>query len=121
MNWALGGTRIFVQKISGGVKNIIAKLQPLAAGTVYQNFGYETNAKKLVGIIVGDTDLQQLQSLTTSGGDSFELTSPEGSLGYFYVETVSEDREPVINQTMRPDLDCDAPVYTVEITLLEDV
>lgn len=119
--WSLGGTRIYVQKYAGDVKAIIAKLQPLAGGTVPQSFGYETNARKLVGIVVGDDDLNHLKSLTMSGGYSFTLSSPEGDRGDYFVESVSEDREPVIYQTMRPDLDCEAPVYTVELVLLEDV
>jgi len=121
MNWQLGATRIFVQDISDGVKAIIAKLQPLAGGTVYQTFGYETSGIKLGGLIVGSGDMIHLKSLTTSGNASFELDSPEGDLGDFFVESVTAKREKTISQTLRPDLDCDAPVYAVDIDLLEDV
>jgi len=120
-DWSLNGTRIFVQKFSGNVKAIVAKLQPLKGGTVYQDFGYETNVRKIVGIVVGDTDLEALKELTENGGTAYTLSSPEGDRGSYYVESVAEDREPVVVQTMRPDLDCDAPVYSVEIVLLEEI
>lgn len=120
MSWTLNGIRIFTQKLSSGVSAIIAKLQPLAAGTVYQSFGYETNKVKLVVLVVGDDDLNSIKSLTESGNYAYELIGPEGSMGEFYVSSVSAERERVISQTLRPDLDCEAPVYTVDIELLEE-
>jgi hypothetical protein len=120
-DWTLGGTRIFVQELSDAVKSILAKLQPLAGGTVPQSFGYETNQIKLSGLIVGEADKLHLKSLTTSGSVSFELMSPEGDLGDFFIEAVSTKRERTISQTIRQDLDCASPVFTVEIELLEDV
>lgn len=121
MSWTLNGVQIFVQKITEGTQAIIAKLQPLEAGTVYQSFGYETNRVKLAGIVVGRDDLLSLKDLTESGGTSYELIAPEGSLGNFYVSAVSADRDKVVYQTLRTDLDCSAPVYSVDIELFEEI
>jgi hypothetical protein len=121
MSWTLGGIRIFVQKFSEGVESIIAKLQPLQAGTVYQSFGYETNKVKFSGLVVGSGDLYGLKNMTESGGTTFPFYSYEGFIGDYFVESVSADREKTYYQSIRPDLDCTTPVYTVDIELLEDV
>lgn len=121
MSWTLDGTRIFVQKISEGTGAVIAKLQPLSAGTVYQSFGYETNKVKLGGLVVGRADLLALKGLTEHGDTAYALVAPEGALGNFFVSSVNGEREKVIDQTIRPDLSCDSPVYTVDIELLESV
>lgn len=120
MTWTLNSNRIYVQKISGGVKQIIAKLQPLEGGTVYQYFGYETNTIKLTAKVVGATVLAALKALTTTGS-SYDLTSPEGSLGNFFVSSVSEDRDKEVWQSidLTGGLTCLSPVYTVDIELLQ--
>jgi hypothetical protein len=121
MAWTFNGTRIYTQKISDGVKAIIAKLQPLDAGTVYQSFGYETNKIKISAIVVGDGNKNALKDLTESGDTSYALVAPEGSLGNFYVDSVTANRELVMFQTIDTTQDCSAPVYTVEIELLEEI
>lgn len=116
--WELGGIRIYTQKVTGVSKQIIAELQPLRAGSIYQVFGWEEEKKKLSGVVVGTLDMNHLKTLTTSGDVTFILNTPFGSAGNYYVRTVEQDRTMSIYQTMRPDLDCDAPVYNVDIELI---
>ena len=116
MAWTLNSIRIFVQKDSEDAKQIISRLQPVANNTVFHIFGYEKPVRKLTAYIVGLTDKASLEGLTQTGS-TYALVSPEGSEGSYYVNTVSTDRIRTICQTLRPDLDSDAPVYSVEIEL----
>ena len=122
MAWTLDGNRIYAQKFVEGTKQIIASLQPLALGTVYQTFGYETLKAKLSGLIVGTSVLEALHILTTTG-TSVDLTGPEGSLGNYYVSAVNADREKFYYQTF--DLTggntCTTPVFSVDIELFKDL
>jgi len=118
--WTFAGVRVFVQDISEGVKQIIAELNPIRAGSIYQQFGWESDKYKVEGLVVGNADKDHLKSLTTSGGGaSFELVSPEGNLGSYYVRGVDHKRLNVIYQTIRPDLDCESPVYKVSLDLIK--
>jgi hypothetical protein len=123
MAWQLNSTKIFVQKIPGGVKQIISKLQPLDVGTVFQAFGYETNSIKLSAITVGTTNRDALRALTTTGSSYALLDSNGSSLGNFYVASVTDDRINCISQTLdlSGGLTCDSPVFNIEMELSEDV
>jgi L-lactate permease len=116
MAWTFNGTRIFVQNISESLKQIIARLQPLSGGTVLHIFGYDSEVTKLSGIIVGNTDKAALIVLAKTG-TSYTLVSPEGSLGSFYVSSVTFSRIPSICQTLRGDLASNSPLYNVELEL----
>lgn len=117
MSWTLNGTRIYVDKYSGGGKQIMPILQPLSGGSVVQFYGYETTTYKIGGLIVGTTDRDALLALKATALNTYVLMSPEGSLGTYSVKNVSFERTNIIYQTMRADLPCEAPVYTVEIEL----
>ena len=119
MNWSLDGIRVFVDKYTVANKQIIARLQPLAGGTVQQIFGYEGNIDKIGGTIVGNDDKNAIRALARSG-NSYTLVSPEVGLGDYFVSDVQLTRVQCICQTLRPDLDADSPVFTFEITLFRD-
>jgi len=121
MNWQFNGIRVYTQKISEGMKQIIAQLQPLDGGTVYQMFGYESDKLKLNALIVGDADRIALKGLRKTGL-SYELLSPEGDLGDFFVSSVSFDREKSVYQTITTSggLTCTSPVYNLELELFLD-
>jgi hypothetical protein len=117
--WTFDGVRIFVQKYNGSNKQIIARLQPLSGDTINQIYGYEGNVEKISCIVVGDTDMNALRAKARTG-NSYELVSYEGTIGDFFVSDIQKDRIMCICQTLRQDLDSDAPVYNVEMTLFED-
>jgi len=119
MSWTLGNIRIFVVESGEEGSQIIARLQPLSGGTINQVFGYESPTRRLNCYVVGDSDMNDILGMTTSG-TTYELVSPEGSLGNFLVQKVNMPRQKVIDQSLRPDLACDSPVYLGEISLLED-
>lgn len=117
--WYFGNTRIYAQALENSQKQIIAQLQPLAGGTVYQYFGYENSKVKLTGLVVGKASADHFPTLTTSG-TAFTLTSPEGSLGDYIVEGAKVTRLPAVYQTVDTSQDCEAPLYTVELELLKE-
>jgi hypothetical protein len=117
MDWRLNSIRIFVDKRTGGGRQTLPLLQPLAGGTVVQIYGYESDTTQIGGLVVGSGDMSSLL-LTKQTGLTYQLTSPEGVVGDFYVKDVKYSRIQVVMQTMRPDLSCYAPVYNVDLDLI---
>lgn len=118
MNWTFNNIRIFVDKKTGGGKQIIPLLQPLSGGTIVQFYGFETPQTQISGLIVGNDDLNALLALIQSG-TGYTLNAPEGTLGAFYVQTIKYSRTNSIYQTMRPDLACESPVYSIDLDLIQ--
>src|SRR5689334_2809482 len=118
MAWTLGGIRTFVQESKEDGGQIIPRLQPLSGGTVLQVFGYESTIRTLNCIVVGDTDKNAIKDMRTGG--TYALVGPEGSLGSFLVKNVTVTRVMCIKQTLRLDLDCEAPVYNIEVQLYDE-
>lgn len=118
MNWEFNSIRIFVNKYEGSGKQIMPLLQPLSGGTVVQFYGYETDVRSISGLIVGESDLTSLRALKNTA-TAYVLNSPEGTLGNYYLKAIKWDRLPTIYQTIRTDLDCEAPVYSVSLELQE--
>lgn len=118
MNWTFNGVRIYVDKETGGGKQIMPILQPLSGGSVVQIYGYETTTKQVGGLVVGATDLATLLGLKNTGS-TYTLNSPEGTLGSFYLKDIKYSRVPTVYQTINttPPLDCFSPVYTVDLDL----
>ena len=120
MPWTYNSTRVFPQEMSDSHAQIIPRLQPLASGTILQFFGYENEIKSITAFVVGNTDKSSLESLMTTGL-SYELVSPEGSLGDYFPKSITFNRITVMSQTIRPDLDCESPVYRTEFELYKDI
>lgn len=120
MNWTYGGIRIFVQDMAVENKQIISRLHPFAGGTIHHIFGWEDDVSKVEGYAVGPADILALKSYTTSG-TTFQLDSPYGTMGDYLLNSLTFKLVPTIAQTMRTDLDCEAPVYTVNLELYKDV
>lgn len=114
--WTLNGIRIFVQEHTGDGNQIIPRLQPLSGQTVLQFFGYESDVHGINAYVVGNTDLASLKGLRKTA-TAYELVSPEGDLGDFYVKKVAWKRVPNRCQTLRTDLPEDAPMYLVDIEI----
>jgi phage protein U len=120
MAWSYNGIRVFVQKNTGNKKQIIARLQPLDAGTILQTFGWEERVVKLSGLVVGPTDMNALLALTETG-TAYTLSGASGNYGDYYLSNLSYDQLNSICQTVRPDLDTDAFIYQVDLELYPDV
>jgi len=119
MAWTLGNKRLYVQETKESAKQIIPRLQPLAAGTIMQFFGWESPILVSQAIVIGRENVLHFQSLTMSGV-AFEFVSPEGSLGNYNVSNVAFSRMPVICQTIDTTLPEDSPVYMMDVELYEE-
>lgn len=116
MSWTIDSTRIFVQKLNDSDVNIIARLQPVAGGTILHNFGYEDEICKLNGFIVGLTDKAALKAMAKDSANH-SLTTPWGDWGDYKVKNVSFELVNVVCQTLRSDLDANSPVFTCDLEL----
>ena len=118
MAWYLDEARIFVQEKSSDYKQIIARLQPLAGETVHHIFGYESPIFKISALVVGETDAALIAAMPTDG-ELHSFSGPVGS-GWMYVNSVTLKDQKAAFQTIRPDLDCSATVYVVDVELYLD-
>jgi hypothetical protein len=119
-DWALNTTRVFVQDMSTKDEQIIARLNPLAGDTIKHVFGWDDLIVNLNAYVVGLTDMSTIRGYTTTAS-SVLLYSPLGETGYPYlVKSVNAKLVSARCQTLRPDLDEDAPVYLVDIELWYD-
>lgn len=117
--WTLGGTRIFVQELNDEAKQVIARLIPLASGTVIQTFGYDDLIKNLNVYIVGSVDKTALINMTRTG-NTYTLSGMGFNWGDYYVNKASFSMVRTTCQTLRPDLAEDASVYIVDLELYKD-
>lgn len=119
MAWTLGGIRIFPQASNKSWEKISAELNPLAGGSIIHDFGYSEEKRNVNAYIVGLADEAALAAMTTSGV-AYTLSGPYGVRDYL-VKSVSSDQVPFnICQSLRPDLDEDAPVFIVDLELWYD-
>ena len=117
MAWYIDTTRIFVQGNDESVGQVIARLQPVASGTVLQVFGHETPTVKLKGIIVGSGDKSALKGYSIDG-TTHTISGPYG-MRDFYVSNMRIAQMMSIKQTVRTDLAENSPVYNFEMELYE--
>lgn len=114
--WYFGAVRIYVQDKGSSGKQIIARLQPFDTGTVQQRFGYETPVQRLSCVVVGEDDMESIRNMTISGV-AFPLSGYGTYYGEFFLSSFDEKRSPFPFQTIRQDLDCETPVFNVELEL----
>jgi hypothetical protein len=121
MAWTLGGTPLFVTKLGNLATQAIARLQPLASGTLYHSFGYEFLIKKLTAYVVGTDDELALIDCTRTG-NAYTLLGPTGwTWGDYYVKSASFDMQNSISQTLiiDADHDCLDPVFVCDLELFK--
>lgn len=117
MAWTLNSIQIITQDFDEDTKNILARIQPLSGGTVLHKFGYESTVYSINAIVVGTTDKNALIALSKTN-TAYTLVTPNGNISNVYVNAVkAKQRLGVISQTLRTDLDCDSPVFDVNIEL----
>lgn len=117
MAWTIGGSRIYVSKITKGASQIMPRLQPLSGGSILQSFGYDSTIRNVSALVVGNTVEQAIEGFSKDGGTSHELVSPEGSLGNWIVKDYSSNRIPNVCQTIDPLQAEDVELYEVDFTL----
>ncbi len=120
MAWTFNSIRIYTQKFESGDINMIARLQPIANGTVLHHFGYQDGILRVSALIATDAALASLKA-TAKTSSTYALVAPEGAVGSFYVKGVRSSRTNSVNTKLfdQPGLDCDVPMYTVDLELYE--
>jgi len=116
--WYIDSVRIFVQDVQDDDVQIIARLNPLGGGTTLHTYGDEDEITKIQAYIVGFTDKTAIKDMTED--DAWHtITSPWASdtWGSYKVKSASFKLTNMICQTLRPDLDEDAPVFMVNMEL----
>jgi phage protein U len=116
MAWYFSSVRVYVSALSASSKSMIARIQPLLGGTVYQLFGYEKETVKVVGLVIGNTDLASLEALINTSSD-YNLTGYGTDYGNYYLNSLGWKRSPIIYQTITSN--CTDPVYEVDLELFK--
>jgi hypothetical protein len=114
--WYLDNISYIVTDMQKSRGQVIARLQPLASGTIYHAFGWDSPIVNLTGKVVGYSDLASLEALATTG-EYYQLKHNTQDFGSYLVKTVKTTWDATIKQSLRQDLACDAPVFTCEIEL----
>lgn len=117
--WMLGSTRIYVIDESETAKQQIARLQPLASGTIHHVFGWEDPIIKVSCKVVGLDNFNALKALRATG----ITTTLQGDIENrtVYVSSVDGKRNRAYWQTLDIIQDCTTPVYDVELELFEEI
>lgn len=122
MSWTFNNIRIYTQGFENNTSAIIARLQPVGTGTVYQYFGYEYPTLSLRGLVATTSGANILRDMVQSES-SYTLSGPEGNIGNFFVKDVKVDRQQSYYLTLfdQPELDSNTPFYMISLSLYEDV
>jgi len=120
MAWKLEDVRIFLQDLSNTEERVTAVLQPIEGYSVVQLLGNKVPIYNINYYIVGDADKTKINQYVYSGS-LCTLSGPDGIVGDFYIHNAKFERQMVIKQTIRTDLDVDEKVYVVNSELYKDV
>lgn len=117
--WTLDDIRIIVTKKDHTLTDQIARLSPIDGGTIHHRFGYDKEIMKFEGYVVG-SKAGLIKVLPQTGGP-FTLSGPNGLISdNILVKSVQMSLLNTICQTIDPEEDEDAQVYTVALELYED-
>jgi hypothetical protein len=114
MAWTYDGIRIYPQDLEQTKKQIIARLQPLNAGTVLQTFGWENSVFQINCKVVGDTNLDALVA-DLEDGTKHTLAGNDGFSESVYLSSLNAKRDLFAWQTIDTSQDCTTPVYSVTL------
>jgi hypothetical protein len=117
--WTYNSIRITVVDLKEQNEQIIAKLQPVDTGTVYQTFGHINPAMVLQCFIVGSGDVNALRDLIDDG-TAYSLAFNETSLGNFYLDKLTTQWTASYGQTFRPDKSYTDLVFKAALELSQE-
>ena len=118
MPWLLDDTRIFVVDQSTDDKQIIARLQPVASGSVYHVFGWESQIRKLKCYVVSGGNVLDLRGMVKDG-IVHTLTSPWDAVDY-YVGSVNGKQLHSVCQTFDTTKPTDDVVWELDLELFKE-
>ena len=116
--WMLDSVRVFTQDLEESAGQIIPRLQPVGGKTVMQLFGYESDIYQAKMKVVGYDDHDAIKAM--SKDSATHTLSGYDFYGVVYVKSFSSTRNKTQFQTIRQDLDCEAPVFDISLELYYD-
>lgn len=100
--WTYNDIQITVVDLKEQDEQIIAKLQPVDTGTVYQIFGHISPAIALQCLVVGSGDVNALKALIDDG-TAYALAFNGATLGNYLLDKLTTQWTTSYRQTFRPD------------------
>jgi len=117
--WYYNNVRIIVQDYSSSDEQIIARLNPIGAGTVLHYFGSEDQIVNLKALVVGTGDFETLRAMKDDQAE-YALQSPWFDNISYGLRSIKFNGMLTNCQTLRPDLPTDAPVFELDLELYRD-
>ena len=100
-------------------EQIIAKLQPINAGTVHQAFGWMNESLVLQCLIVGTEDRDSLK-LLINDGTAYTLSGAGISFGDYFLEKANFEWTTTWKQTFRTDKSTEDLVFKCSLELSKE-
>lgn len=116
--WTYNNIQITTIDLKESDEQIIAKLQPVDAGTVYQTFGWINQVVSLQGYVVGVSDKNSLQSMINDG-TAYTLSGYSFS-GSYYLDKATFQWMTSYRQTFRPDKSDTDLIFKVALELSKE-
>jgi ABC-type transport system substrate-binding protein len=116
--WTFNNIQITVVDLKENSEQIIAKLQPIDEGTVYQTFGYINDTFPLQCFVVGSGDISALKALANTG-TAYTLAGPGGFSKSCYLEKLTVQWMTSYAQSFREDKSRTDYVFKVGMELSE--
>lgn len=102
--WYYNNVGITVVDLKEEDNQIIAELQPIASGTIYQIFGYQNQVVQLQCLVVGVEDKNTLQAMKDDG-EAHPLSGAGVYFGEYLLQKISIQWQNSYRQTFRSDKD----------------
>jgi len=117
--WYYNNVRIIVQDFQSSDEQIIARHNPIGAGTVLHYFGSDDQIVNLNALVVGTGDYETLRAMKDDQAE-YALQSPWFQNTNYVLKALKFKGMLTNCQTLRPDLPIDAPVFELDIELYRD-
>ena len=118
MAWYIESIRIFPQTSNEEWDQLIAELNPLAGGSIYHQFGWTDEKRKMSAYIVSNEDKAAIRAMV-SGQQLVTLSGPHGSNDY-YLKSASTENVRSVCQTFYPAKNETDPVFVVDLEFWKD-
>lgn len=121
-DWTFGGVRIYTQQQSESEKKLSARLNTVGGATVLHEFGHDDPIMKLEVLVLTSGDYGVLKTYSAFDAPSYELISPEGTLGAWFLNSIDGKRHDSTWHKFfdRPSLDTNEPLYVISLDLYID-
>lgn len=119
MAWYLDAIRIFPQSADDDWDQLIAELNPLAGGSIYQDWGWADEKEKMTAYVVSLADKDAIRAMVSA--QALVTLSGPYEVQSFRLKSVSMSHINNVNcQTFYPAKAEDAPIYMANLEFWKD-